>query len=756
MEELDFLAELNEPQRAAVVASEGPSLVIAGAGSGKTRVLTYRIAYLLAQGVDPFSILSLTFTNKAAREMRERIESKVGAQARSLWMGTFHSQFAKILREDGHRLGYPSNFTIYDTDDSRSLMRTILKEMGLDDKVYKPAQVLYRISAAKNSLIGPQAYATHPEMIADDAAAQRPQLGEVYARYQQRLFKSGAMDFDDLLFQTHKLFSDHLDVLNKYQGQFKYILVDEFQDTNHCQYLLMRKLSARHQNITVVGDDAQSIYSFRGADIQNILNYEKDYPDLRLFKLEQNYRSTQVIVNAANGVIAQNKAQLPKDVWTQNPEGGLISLLQAQSDNEEGRLVAASIYERKTNFNLPNKSFSILYRTNAQSRAMEEALRRSNIPYRIYGGLSFYQRKEIKDVIAYLRLIANADDEEAFKRVINLPKRGIGDGSVAKLLIFANDHGISLSESIKAAATILSPRISGAVTDFGALIESYRLHLGDWDAHQLASQVASQTGLLRELHNDKTPEGVARYENVQELLNGIKEFVDDPAREDKSLSGFLQDIALLTDQDNASPDDDVVSLMTIHAAKGLEFPFVFITGMEEDLFPSMMMVNSRADLEEERRLFYVALTRAEKKLTLSYATTRYRFGVLKSCEPSRFLTEIDPKFIEQPKRSAATRIPTATQEREAQTTSSYRNVVQNFRNQRRPMEPVKAYTPPKDFVASDTSNLQAGMKVEHPKFGMGTVTLVEARGTDRQAKVNFPSAGEKTLLLSFAKLRILS
>ncbi|MEL7146381.1 MAG: UvrD-helicase domain-containing protein, partial [Bacteroidota bacterium] len=640
--EEDYLSSLNPPQREGVVNVEGPTMIIAGAGSGKTRVLTFRIAHLIkAHNVDPFSIMSLTFTNRAAMEMRKRIEREVGTDARNLWMGTFHSVFSRILRAEAGKLGFPSNFTIYDTDDSKSLIKSIVKEMGLDDKVYKPNVVYNRISSAKNRLISWREYLNNPIFREDDESNMKPEMGKLYKTYVERCFKADAMDFDDLLFYTNVLFRDHLDVLNKYQHRFRYLLIDEFQDTNVSQYLIAKKLAAVTRNICVVGDDAQSIYAFRGADIQNILNFEKDYPELHVIKLEQNYRSTQMIVNAANSVIKNNKAQLEKSVWTSNGSGSLIDLIKATSDNEEGRLVASAIFEEKVNKQLRNSDFAILYRTNSQSRAMEEALRRANLRYKIIGGLSFYQRKEIKDIISYIRFVINPNDEQAMRRIINLPKRGIGPGTIEKIIVASNDNNVSIWDVIQHPTMYLTGRVASVLDQFATLIKSFQLSVEKRDAYEAASLIAKNSGLLKELYDDKTVEGLNRYENVQELLNAIKEFTVDEEREDRSLGAFLQEVALLADADTKNDDDDdYITLMTIHSAKGLEFKNVFIVGMEEDLFPSQMMLSSRADLEEERRLFYVAITRAEQKLSLSYALNRYRFGRLKNCEPSRFLEEI--------------------------------------------------------------------------------------------------------------------
>ncbi|TXI71474.1 MAG: AAA family ATPase [Cyclobacteriaceae bacterium] len=748
----DFLQTLNEPQREGVMNTEGPTMIIAGAGSGKTRVLTFRIAHLIQnRNIDPFNIMALTFTNKAAKEMRDRIEKMVGGDARNLWMGTFHSVFARILRAEAHHLGYPNNFTIYDTDDSKSLLRSVIKEMGLDDTQYKVNTVYNRISSAKNRLISWQEYVANPVFAADDAANMRPEIGNIYKAYALRCFKSGAMDFDDLLFNTDKLFKEHLNVLNKYQHRFHYILVDEFQDTNLCQYFIIRKLASVRENVCVVGDDAQSIYAFRGADITNILNFEKDYPEARIIKLEQNYRSTQTIVEAANSVIAKNKAQLPKKVWTENEEGNLIELIKAVSDNEEGKLVASSIFEEKMQNQYKFSDFVVLYRTNSQSRAIEEALRRMNIKYKVVGGLSFYQRKEIKDMLAYLRYSLNQQDEASFKRIINLPKRGIGDTTIDKIIVAANDHGISIWEVLENIPSFLgSGRSVYAIEDFVTKIKRFGIEIQNKDAYEAAAEIAKASGLLKELYEDKTVEGLSRYENVQELLNAIKEYVDDPEKEDKSLNAFLQEVSLLTGQDeDKDQDPDKVTLMTIHMAKGLEFKNVYIVGLEEDLFPSQLMLSSRSELEEERRLFYVAITRAQKKLYLSYALTRYRFGRLKNCEPSRFLDDINNKFIKVSTKFGGIDTSTPNPNFAKSFVSGMKKTVSS-----QPVAKPSTYKPAADFKPSDTSSLKEGMKVEHPKFGFGTVTKLEEIGAERKARIQFTDFGEKTLLLSFAKLKI--
>ncbi|MEL6539297.1 MAG: UvrD-helicase domain-containing protein [Bacteroidota bacterium] len=744
------LSHLNDVQRHAVTSTEGPYMVIAGAGSGKTSVLTHRIAYLLEEKrIDPFSILALTFTNKAASEMRQRIEKLVGPAAKSLWLGTFHSVFVRILRREGSRLGYPSSFTIYDTDDSRSLIRAIVREMNLDDKVYKPNVVFSRISGAKNRLISAEAYANSAVFQADDEGARKPRMGEIFLKYADRCFKAGAMDFDDLLFNTYQLFNQHIEVLYKYQEQFKYILIDEFQDTNMAQYTIVKDVATLHKNICVVGDDAQSIYAFRGADIQNILNFEKDYPDLEIIKLEQNYRSTQNIVHAANSIIRHNEAQLKKNVWTDNMTGEPLGVMRAATDTEEGRLVAASIFETRANKRLHNSDFAILYRTNSQSRAMEEALRKINLPYRIIGGISFYQRKEVKDLLAYLRLLINPNDEEALKRIINLPKRGIGTSSVDKMVIAAADHGIPLWEVVCNATKFLGGRTARSIEDFATMIQRIATELPQKDAYEIANDIAKRSGILKELHEDKTVEGLGRYENVQELLNAIKEFTANPENQDVSLTAFLQEVALATSADESDPNStNRITLMTIHAAKGLEFEYVYIVGLEEELFPLQRMLESRADLEEERRLFYVAVTRAQQKIFLSYALTRYRFGRLRHCEPSRFLAEIDPDYLEVSTQSPAKATNTAQY--------AYKLIRKAPRRDQSAISSQQRATVSANFQPSDTTKLAVGMQVEHPKFGHGTVQAIEISGAGRKATISFTDVGEKNLLLSFAKLRILN
>lgn len=774
---MDYLQGLNQPQQEAVQHINGPLMIIAGAGSGKTRVLTYRTAYLIEKGIDPFQILLLTFTNKAAGEMRRRVESIIGNDAKNLWMGTFHSVFAKILRFDGRHLGYTSDFSIYDADDSKSLIRSIVKERGLDDKIYKANTVFQRISGAKNRLIGPDEYVTNPIIAADDTAAKLPEMGKLYKIYALRCFQANAMDFDDLLYNTNILFRDHPAVLDKYQRKFKYVMVDEFQDTNVCQYLIVKKLSDISKNLCVVGDDAQSIYAFRGASIDNILNLGKDYPEMTTIKLEQNYRSTQNIVEAANSIIAKNKNQLPKKVFTENEEGSLIELVKASSDNEEGRLISTHIFESKMNLGLRNTDFAILYRTNSQSRAFEESLRKLNIKYRIIGGTSFYQRREIKDLLAYFRYTINQNDEEAFKRIINLPKRGIGDTTIAKISITANEQQISVWEVVSNIKQYQTGRLSDTIDGFADLIKSFKImaESGKKDAYEVASHIAKSSGLLKELHEDKTVEGLSRYENVQGLLNSIKEFVDNPdeGMQDKNLNTFLQTVSLMTtaDQDDPDGDNDRVTMMTIHGAKGLEFNHVYVVGMEEDLFPSQMMLQSRADLEEERRLFYVAVTRAEKKLVMSYAETRYQWGRLKPCEPSRFLDEIDAKYLQFAKNTRRAvedthRLPQgfvrmSSKEQKmpdfgTSDKATPANILIQRQNIPRPQVVGNTYKPSEDFFPSDTKNLTENDRVEHLKFGFGKVKKIDVNGTDRKATIQFEgSIGEKTLLLSFAKLRIL-
>jgi DNA helicase-2/ATP-dependent DNA helicase PcrA len=762
---LDYLKGLNPQQRAAAEQINGPVMIIAGAGSGKTRVITYRVAHLIHTGVDAFNILVLTFTNKASKEMRERITKVVGPEAKNVWMGTFHSVFAKILRVEGTKIGYPSNFTIYDTDDSKSVLRAVLKELNLDDKLYSPNYVYNRISAAKNNLVSWAEYQQNEQIQADDHANGRGHLGKVYEMYATRCFRSGAMDFDDLLFQTNRLLKEHADVLYKYQNKFKYLMVDEYQDTNFSQYLIVKKLAAINENICVVGDDAQSIYAFRGANIQNILNFEKDYPDLKVFKLEQNYRSTQNIVNVANSIISNNKEQLKKNVFSEKDHGDKIKVNRAFSDNEEGKTVAEAIMQERTTKGLKWNDFAILYRTNAQSRSMEEALRKLNIPYKIYGGLSFYQRKEIKDLIAYFRLTFNPNDEEALKRVINYPRRGIGDTTVDRIILSAGQNHISLWEVIVEPGKYLDGRSAASVGVFSTMIQSFMVITKTLSAYDAALHIAQHSGLLKDLYEDKSVEGLNRYENIQELLNGIKEFSEREDIEERSLDVFMQDVALLTNDDNdKNPNADTVSLMTIHSSKGLEFPHVFVVGLEENLFPSQMSLNSRSDLEEERRLFYVAVTRAENKLTISYATSRFKFGTLINCEPSRFLDEIDAQYLELDfKAKPQTGNPFFDDDRKA-----WGRNADTFSKPKAAATPAsgkpvkttsllaKAHIPSPGFAPSDTSGLQVGMEVEHERFGFGKVLTLEGNKPDIKATIFFKEIGQKQLLLKFAKLRIVT
>ncbi|MBX2845165.1 MAG: UvrD-helicase domain-containing protein [Saprospiraceae bacterium] len=746
-----YLEGLNAAQRAAVEATDGPVMIIAGPGSGKTRVLTFRVAHLINNGVDPFRILALTFTNKAAREMRERIEKIVGNEAKNLWMGTFHSIFARILRYEAHRLNYPSNFTIYDTQDSKSLIKKIVKEMGVNEKLYKPNIVLNRISSAKNSLINAEAYAGIPELTSEDESSGRPKMAQIYREYARRCFLSGAMDFDDLLLKMHQLLDQFPDVLHKYQTRYSHVMIDEFQDTNHAQYQIVKLLSAVHENVCVVGDDAQSIYGFRGATIQNILNLNKDYPDLRTFKLEQNYRSTKHIVEAANEIIKFNKNQHAKTIWTDNHPGEKLKVVRNASDNEEGAWVAAQIFEYKMQHHIRNNDFAILYRTNAQSRAMEEALRRKNIPYRIYGGLSFYQRKEVKDMLAYLRLVVNPNDEEALRRVINFPTRGIGNASIERVTVWAKENECALWDIV---ANIdhfpLGTRPKNAIRDFVVKIKSFQAMQDRMDAFELAEHIAKSTGLQALLYNDKSVEGVNRFDNYQELLNSIKEFsVNDQVVEgledtdDRGLGAYLQSVSLLTDADNENPSADQVKLMTIHAAKGLEFEVVFVGGMEENLFPSVLSTYSREDLEEERRLFYVAVTRAKRQLYLTYATTRYKFGDLIYPEPSRFLEEIPDGSKEligiQPQR-------VVEKEPKFSGLKVHKKVPERKLPQKLNID---------NFEPSNVNELAVGHQVMHQRFGDGKIIGLEGEASKKMATVFFKNHGNKKLLLKFAKLMII-
>ncbi|MGD1945159.1 MAG: ATP-dependent helicase [Croceivirga sp.] len=776
LEFMSYLEELNEAQRAPVLHKEGALMVIAGAGSGKTRVLTYRIAHLMEQGVDSFNILALTFTNKAAREMKKRIADIVGpSEAKNLWMGTFHSIFARLLRYDGDKLGFPSNFTIYDTQDSQRLIASIIKEMGLDKDIYKYKQIQNRISSYKNSLITVKAYFQNPELQESDAMAKRPRLGEIYQNYVDRCFKAGAMDFDDLLLRTNELLNRFPEVLMKYQERFKYILVDEYQDTNHSQYLIVRALADRFQNICVVGDDAQSIYSFRGANISNILNFQRDYDDVGVYRLEQNYRSSKNIVNAANCIIAKNKNQLEKVVWTANDEGNKIIVHRSDTDAEEGRYVASSIFENKMQMQLKNGEFAVLYRTNSQSRAIEDALRKKDIPYRIYGGLSFYQRKEIKDVLAYLRLVINSKDEEALKRIINFPTRGIGQTTVDKLIVAANHYNRSIFEVMEHLDQLnlnLNSGTKNKLHDFVTMIKSFQIMNETVDAFTLAEHVSKKTGLLLEMKKDGTPEGIARMENIEELLNGIQDFVEgqkELADATGSLTEFLEDVALATDMDKDIGDDDRVALMTIHLAKGLEFPYVYIVGMEEDLFPSAMSMNTRSELEEERRLFYVALTRAEKQAYLTYTLNRYRWGKLIDAEPSRFLEEIDEQFVENLtpvndgyryqsmiKDDIWGEVDKSKLRQVKPKNGTPPSANRPSQNQLRRLRKLKPDLGTSSTVAAVGADLQEGVLVNHTRFGKGKVLKIEGVGNDKKAEIQFEQGDIKKLLLRFAKLEVLS
>lgn len=772
----DYLKGLNDRQRDAVLTTEGPLMIVAGAGSGKTKVLTTRIAHLMAKGVDAFNILALTFTNKAAAEMKERVEHiLVTREARNLYIGTFHSVFARILRAEAHRIGYPNAFTIYDTDDAKSVIKSVVNELNLDPQHYKPNAVYNRISGAKNGLVGPQDYINDYYIQQEDMRSNRPMIGQIYEAYSRRCFKNGAMDFDDLLFKFYELLKTFPEVLHKYQHKFRYILIDEYQDTNPAQYEVIKLLGAVHENVCVVGDDAQSIYSFRGATIQNILQFQKDYDDVKVIKLEQNYRSTQNILSIANEVIKNNKGQIPKTLFTENATGEKIRLVRTMADNDEGKFVADAIQEMKLRNHYNNKDFSILYRTNAQSRSYEENLRRMNIAYTIYGGISFYQRKEIKDYIAYLRLIVNSRDEEALKRIINYPVRGIGKTSVDRAILAANTNNISMWEVLEQANRFgFKAGTLQSIEEFVVMISSFRSMLESRNAYDIAFHVGKQTNFVKELFNDKSTEGVQRYENVQELLNSIKEFTETPESEesgevgDKSLAAYLQQITLLTDADEKDPNADTVKLMTIHAAKGLEFPVVFVGGLEEGLFPNAMSINTREELEEERRLFYVAITRAKARLYLTYANTRYKFGSLTQNESSRFIEEVPAQYIDKSYAGGGLRNQSSG--------GSYGSAFERMRsgfggsggggaekkektfvstlvnNLNKPKETV--HTPSANFVPSDISQMQAGMRVEHQKFGFGEIVKLEGSSHNPVATIRFEGAGEKKIMLNYAKLMI--
>lgn len=765
---------MNEAQKRAVLQKDGPMIIIAGAGSGKTRVLTYRIAHLMQQGVDPFNILSLTFTNKAAREMKERIAGVVGvSEAKNLWMGTFHSVFARILRAEADKLGFPSNFTIYDSQDSVRLISSIIKEMSLDKDRYKPKQIFNRISSFKNSLITVRAYFNNSDLQEADMLASRPKVGDIYKEYVDRCFKSGAMDFDDLLLRTNELLARFPEVLAKYQDRFRYIMVDEYQDTNHSQYIIVRALADKYENICVVGDDSQSIYSFRGANIQNILNFQKDYPDVKTFKLEQNYRSTKNIVNAANSVIAKNKTKLDKEVWTSNDAGDAINVMRTISDGEEGRFVAQSIWENMMNNQLLPDQFCVLYRTNSQSRAIEDALRKKNIDYTIYGGISFYQRKEIKDVLSYLRILINPNDEEALKRIINYPARGIGATTIDKLTIAANHYKKSFFDVLQNLDKIdikINSGTKNKLQNFLNMILRFQIELKTKNAFEIAETVVKETRLIKDLEKDGTPESVSKVENVQELLNGIKDFITDKIEqgEDASLTSFLEDVALATDfdtkKDNAKPS---VSLMTIHQSKGLEYAYIYIVGLEENLFPSAMSMNTRSELEEERRLFYVALTRAEKVAYLSYAQTRYRWGKLVDSEPSRFLEEIDESFLNylSPKEPepSINRFLDKSLFDDAPKGIRFQKPIQRKKKEIEVLKKKEIQIPKKLKKLTDTqpntnlfdSDVTIGSIVEHNRFGKGKVLGLEGKGPNKKAEIQFGTVGKKKLLLQFAKLKVI-
>lgn len=770
---IDFLKDLNDSQQQAVTSAEGPSMVIAGAGSGKTRVITYRVAYLLHNGVAPFRILALTFTNKAAREMRERIAGLVDpSAAKSLWMGTFHSIFARILRSEAEKLDYPSHFTIYDTEDSKRVIKKIVKEQNLDDKTYTPGYVLHRISNAKNNLISAKDYLGDADIQMHDRQNRKPQIGLIYSIYQQKLHKAGAMDFDDLLFNMNVLLRDFPEVLYKYQRRFEYILVDEYQDTNFSQYLIIKKLAANNENICVVGDDAQSIYAFRGANIQNILNFKNDYADMKLFKLEQNYRSTAHIVSAANSVIALNKDQIHKKIWTSNEAGEKIHIIETANEGDEAYVVANRIFELIQQQRLPNSDFAVLYRTNAQSRAMEEALRRLNIPYRIFGSVSFYQRKEIKDLLAYFRLVINHRDEDALLRIINFPARGIGSTTTDKLMAAAGESGATLWEVVndpKAFGVNVHSGTMNRLADFVTMIKAFSASLFTMNAYELGERIVNKSGIRKLYFEDGTPESLNRRDNIEELLTALKDFVlyEEEPEADKSapsrtLDEFMQDIALLTDADTQKDTTDgtnTVSLMTIHAAKGLEFPYVFITGVEENLFPSQLSINSQAELEEERRLFYVAMTRAMKLATVTYAETRFRYGNFNMCEPSRFIDELDQKFVHYLTPAGRRARKQMSRESFAESLRKFTRISGSDQQADIAEEPAEINKPPvtadgNEFAILNPASLKVDMQVKHQRFGNGVVVALEGTGQNAKATVQFAGAGKKQLLLKYARLKI--
>lgn len=783
----DYIEELNESQRAAVLYGDGPSLVIAGAGSGKTRVLTYKIAYLLENGYNPWNILALTFTNKAAREMKERIARQVGEQrARYLWMGTFHSVFSRILRAEASHIGFTSQFTIYDSADSKSLLRSIIKEMGLDEKTYKPGSVQARISNAKNHLVSPSGYAANKEAYEADAAAKMPAIRDIYSRYWERCRQAGAMDFDDLLVYTYILFRDFPEVLARYREQFRYVLVDEYQDTNYAQHSIVLQLTKENQRVCVVGDDAQSIYSFRGADIDNILYFTKIYPDTKVFKLEQNYRSTQTIVRAANSLIEKNERQIPKEVFSEKERGEAIGVFQAYSDVEEGDIVTNKIAQLRREHDYGYSDFAILYRTNAQSRVFEEALRKRSMPYKIYGGLSFYQRKEIKDIIAYFRLVVNPNDEEAFKRIINYPARGIGDTTVGKIIKAATDNNVSLwtvlCEPITYGLTI-NKNTHTKLQGFRELIEQFMTEVAEKNAYEIGTAIIRQSGIINDVCQDNSPENLSRKENIEELVNGMNDFCamrQEEGNTNVSLIDFLSEVSLLTDQDsNKEGDGEKVTLMTVHSAKGLEFRNVFVVGLEENLFPSGMAGDSPRAMEEERRLFYVAITRAEEHCFLSFAKTRFRYGKMECGSPSRFLRDIDTRFLQLPQEAALGRSVdegAGRFRREMEEGYSRRPSAERFsarpsadRPQReRPKEQIIAPTVPRNLkrVSGTTvspsaapgagiTGVQPGQTIEHERFGIGQVIRVEGSGDNAKATIHFRNAGDKQLLLRFARFKVI-
>ncbi|AZA46847.1 ATP-dependent DNA helicase [Chryseobacterium carnipullorum] len=773
---MDYLKGLNESQYEAVTSLQGPLMVLAGAGSGKTRVLTMRIAHLIHNGVDPFNILALTFTNKAAREMKDRIAKVVGdSNARSLWMGTFHSVFARILRIEGHYLGYPSNFTIYDMQDALNVIRKVLKDMNIDADLYKPKKVQARISTYKNNLITVKAYFNNPELMEADEKANMKFIGQIYQRYVDACFKNGAMDFDDLLLKTNELLTRFPEVLAKYQDRFRYIMVDEYQDTNHSQYLIVKALASKFENICVVGDDAQSIYSFRGANIYNILNFKKDYPDAITVSLEQNYRSTQNIVNAANVVIAKNLQQFKKNVFSDNEEGDKIKIYRSLSDADEANFVAGNIWELRNTDQRKYSDFAILYRTNSQTRAFEDALRRKNIPYKVYGGLSFYQRKEVKDLIAYLRLLVNENDSEALMRIINYPTRGIGETTQNKLIVFADSHNVTISQVLDnlpqyAPQLSLNNGVLTKLNDFWSMIKAFQVLLKTDTAYSVAMEVAKRTGLIKFLKDDQTPEGISRVENVQELMNSMQGFIEEQIQledGDPSLPNFLENIALSADTQDKNLEEDMVSLMTIHLSKGLEFPVVHLVGLEENLFPSFMSSATREDLEEERRLFYVALTRAEKQVFFSYAVSRFQWGKITDAEPSRFLSEIDDQYIEflnpvlEKRFINNTGIKSNIFDEHPSEQKSFRRVEKKTIDKGDSSKPapevrkLKPVSTAKIINPSGASSqdIEVGDKVRHDRFGIGEVSFLD--GTDPQnikAKVIFIHEGEKNLILKYAKL----